>query len=184
MKSRIVIGFSLACLFFAMVICLETARAQGDSPHHPIPVGVPVVTMIECGEGYTSLELYDARITLLEIVRGKKAWERIKEASPSNTPPDAGFEYILARIKFGLSKRGLPGDKNYDLKGVQFSAFSIDGREYKILLSVQPKPELSGRLRSGDSLEGWLAFLVAKEDGKPLMNFNREHDGGIWFQLY
>jgi hypothetical protein len=48
---------------------------------------------------------------------------------------------------------------------------------------VQPKPELSGRLHSGDSLEGWVTLQVAIDDNKPLMTFGREQDVK-WFQLY
>jgi hypothetical protein len=190
MKGKVVIGRILACLVLTLVACVETARAEGQSPHSAIPVGVPIVTVIECGEGYTSLELYDAKITLLEIVRGEKAWKRIKEASVSNGPPDVSFEYILARIKFEFFKRGFPGDKNYELRGSQFVAFSINGKEYKTPPVVQPKPELSGRLRSGDSLEGWITFKVAIDDNKPLMTFTADptgavqHGGNIWFQLY
>ena len=158
MKGRVIIGHILACLVLTLVAYVETTRAEGHSPHSAIPVGVPIVAMIECGEGYTSLELYDAKITLLEIVRGEKAWKRIKEESVSNKPPEVGFEYILARIKFEFFKRGSPGDKNYELRGSQFTAFSINGKEYKTPPIVQPKPELSGRLRSGDSLEGWVLF--------------------------
>jgi hypothetical protein len=190
MISRITIGCILACLVLTLVVYVETTRAQGHSPHSPIPVGVPIVAMIECGEGYTSLELYDVKITLLEIVRGEKAWKRIKEASMSNGLPNVGFEYILGRIKFEFFKRGFPGDKNYELRGSQFTAFSINGKEYKTPPIVQPKPELSGRLRSGDSLVGWVTFQVAIDDNKPLMTFTVksggavEHGGDVWFQLY
>jgi len=190
MRGRVVIGLILACLLLTLIACVETARAQGQSPHSAIPVGVSMVTIIECGEGYTSLELYDAKITLLEIVRGEKVWKRIKEASVSNGPPGVGFEYILARIKFEFFKRGFPGDKSYELKGSQFIAFSIDGKEYKTPSVVVPKPELSGSLRSGDSLEGWVTFEVAIDNDRPLMVFTTDptgavqHGGNIWFQLY
>jgi hypothetical protein len=190
MKGRGVIGRILACLVLTLIACVQIARAEGQSPHSAIPIRVPVVTIIECGEGYTSLELYDAKITLLEIVRGEKAWKRIKEVSVSNGPPGAGFEYILARIKFEFFKRGFPGDKSYELRGSQFIAFSINGKEYKTPTIVQPKPELSGRLRSGDSLEGWVTFQVAIDDSKPLIVFTTDptgavqHGGNIWFQLY
>ena len=184
MKGRVIIGYSLACLVLTLVFCVETTTAQGRSPSSPVPVGIPVVTTVECGTGYSSLELYDARLTLLEIVRGEKAWNLIKEASVFNKPPKVGFEYIVARIRFEFFKRGFPGDKNYELREDQFTAVSISGREYEAPSVLPLKPRLSGTLSSGKSLEGWVTLLVPKEDNKPLMNFDREHDGGIWFQLY
>ena len=190
MISRMTIGCILACLVITMAVCDETARAQGNSPHNPQPVGVPLTAIVECGAGYTSHELYDTKITVLEIVRGEKAWERVKEASLSNEPPKGGFEYILARIRFEYFARGFPGECSHELRPEQFTAVSANGKEYKALSVVPPKPELSGRLHSGDSLEGWVAFLVAQEDSKTLMTFTADvggailHGGGVWFQLY
>jgi hypothetical protein len=148
------------------------------------------MTAIECGEGYTSFELYDMKINLLEIVRGAKAWDLIKEASASNKPPKVGFEYILARIRFEFSSRGSPQECIHELRREEFTALSADGKEYETPSVVPPKPELSGSLRSGHSLEGWIVFSVAKDDSKPLMAFDPASGGAmsrgkvIWFQLY
>jgi len=148
------------------------------------------MTAIECGEGCTSLELYDMKINLLEIVRGEKAWERIKEMSPSNEPPEVGFEYILVRIRFEFSSRGSPRECIHELRPEQFTAISEDGKEYETPPVMPPKPELNGSLRSGDFLESWVAFLVAQDDRKPLRTFDPASGGAIsrgkvtWFQLY
>jgi hypothetical protein len=40
---------------------------------------------------------------------------------------------------------------------------------------------LKPALRSRDTLECWLAFVVAISDSKPVMTFN---PGGAWFHLY
>ena len=190
MKGRVIIGFILACLVLTMAVCVKTATAQGQSPSNPAPVRMPIMTAIECGEGYTSFELYDMRINLLEIVRGEKAWDLIKQTSASNKPPKVGCEYILARIRFEFSSRGSPQECIHQLRPEEFTALSADGKEYETPSVVPPKPELSGRLRSGHSLEGWVVFLVAKDDSKPLMAFDPASGGAmsrgkvIWFQLY
>jgi len=190
MKSRIILGCILACLVLTAAVGVKTATAQGQSPSSPAPVRMPIMTGIECGEGYTSLELYDMKINLLEIVRGGKAWDLIKETSASNKPPKVGFEYILARIRFEFSSRGSPQECIHELRPEEFTALSTDGKEYETPSVVPPKPELSGSLRSGHSLEGWLVFSVAKDDSKPLMAFDPASGGAmsrgkvIWFQLY
>jgi hypothetical protein len=146
--------------------------------------------MVECGEGYTSQELYDMKITLVEVLRGKRAWDLLNGASPSNNPPKAGFDYILVRVKLEFSARGSRRECSYELKPEQFIALSVDGREYESPSVAPPKPHLSGNLRSGGSLEGWRAFLVQQGDSKPLMTFDPASGGGmsrgkiIWFQLY
>lgn len=190
MKTRLVPSFLLAFLFLAVPVCHSIAAAQGDSPSSPAPARKPVLTMIECGEGYTSQELYDMKITLVEVLRGKTAWNLIKGANASNHPPKAGFEYILARITFQFSARSPGQECSHELRPEQFTALSADGREYETPSVVIPKPELSGSLRSGQSLEGWTAFLVPQGDSKPLMAFDPASGGGmsrgkvIWFQLY
>jgi hypothetical protein len=195
-RSRLIrrmIGCAFATLMLTIAVCARSpaqAPRPGSSPFSPAPIGFSVKTIVECGKGYISHELYDATITLLEIIRGAKAWDLIKEVSMSNEPPKAGFEYALARIRFEYFARGTPGDCVHELKEEQFTAFSADGKVYEIPAIVLPKPRLNGMLRSGDSLEGWVTFLVAQEDSKTLMTFTAkpggavEHGGNVWFQLY
>lgn len=194
MRKRLIVCILTILLLTTGGLAVSPWEAQaptpGSSPFSPASVGVPVASIIECGEGYTSHELYDAKITLLEVVRGEKAWDLLKKAATTNEPPKAAFEYILARIMFQYSARGLPGNCGHELKANEFTALSVSGKKYETPSVVVPKPELSGRLHSGDSLEGWVAFLVAKDDSKPLVAFTADpagavqHGGNIWFQLY
>ncbi len=155
------------------------------------PVGVPLSTTISFGDEYTnSVELYDAKITVLEIVRGSKAWDLIKKAAASNPKPKPGFEYLLVRIRFEFSARSTPGDKTYALAENQFSAMSAAGIEYVSPSVSKLEPKLNGALRSGESLEGWLALSVAEEDKKPILIFTEDvqtilrSGSGVRFKLY
>jgi hypothetical protein len=159
----------------------STAPETGASPFNPAPIGVTVADIISCGSGYDSHQTYDIKITLLQIIRGDEAWKRIKAAGPSNEPPKAGLEYMLARVWFGFLARGKPGDCVYELNEEEFAAISSEGKEYKSASVVPPDPKLLGRkLSSGDSVEGWAVFLAGKDDNKPLLTFSRS----IWFRLY
>ena len=130
---------------------------------------------------YGEEELYDVKITILEVLHGKEAWERLKSAGTSNKPAKDGFKYILAHIRFEYYARGMPGNKSYTIKEDDFKIYSKDNQAYEAPPVLPPKPGLIGRLfRSGDSYEGWVPFLVEKEDKKPLMFFS----GGLWFQLF
>lgn len=159
----------------------DTGPESGSSMVSAIPIGMTASAIVELSDMYRAPETYDAKITVLEVVRGEESTDLIKKASESNAPAPNGFEYLLARIRFEFFARGTPGNKTWSLSGKQFHAFSGDGTRYGTLSIVLPEPELAGELRSDDSCQGWLAFEVAKQDKKPLMTFEQ---GNVWFQLF
>ena len=83
---------------------LNYGAAEGSSDH-PAPVGTTVKTTIERGDAYLSPDIFNVEITLLEIVRGEEARERIGAAQAGDRPPQTGFEYVLALVRFGYSRR-------------------------------------------------------------------------------
>jgi len=179
----------LACLVVSalcMVNAAELARCQSAQP-----VGVPLVTTISFGDDYsTPVELYDARITVLEVIRGENAWVFLKKASSSNQPSGTDQEYVAARIRFEFAARGAPWDKSYTIQEDQFTAESSDGKEYRTPSVRLPKPGLSITLHSGDSAEGWLAFAIPRNEKKPRMVFKEDvqtllrRGAGVRFKLY
>lgn len=189
MRTGTYAAFIVACLALTTAASTAPAETQGSSPTAPAPVGATVAGIIECGQGYTSHELYDMKITLLEVVRAEEAWKRIREASDSNKPPASGFDYVLARVKFEYYARGTPGLCVHQLIPDQFTAYSANGDDYKPVAVVPPKPELRKGLKSGETLEGWLVFSVNQQDKAPLMSYSADtggaimHGGGKWFLL-
>ena len=176
--------FTLAGWGFVM------AQTPGSSPLSPAPIGMVTSGIVECGQGYTSHELYDMKITLLEAYRGEEAWKRLKEASPSNKPLASGKEYIIARVRFEYHARGTPGLCVHQLVPEQFTAFSTEGIDYSNPVVVPPNPGMNKAIKSGESLEGWVAFAVAQQDKSPLMSYSADiggavvHGGAKWFKLY
>lgn len=166
------------------------AAQEGSSPFQPASAGVRLSGIVECGQGYTSHELYNMNLTLLEVVRGDEAWERLRKASDANRPAESGFEYILAHIKFEYYARGTPGLCVHKVTPQQFMAFSSEGVDYPAVDVSLPKPEMLGDLRSGEHLEGWIAVRVPQADKKPLLSYSADqggavmHGGGKWFKLY
>ena len=167
----------------------------GSASDRPASVGVTVKTTIERGDAYLSPEIYNVEITLLDIVRGKEAWERVRSQGLSDKPPETGFEYILALIRFGYYQRGRRlGSEAYQLTEGQFAAVSPDDKqEYELPVTLrQPQPPLIGRhFHQGESYEGWILFQVPKEEKEPRLIFKRKHIEGmygiwryVWFQLY
>lgn len=155
-------------------------------------VGTPLSTIIVFGDQYNGGdELYDVKITIAEVVRGEKAWQLVKAASDVNAAPAPGMEYLLARVKFDFSARVRPEHYSYTLDSSQFSAMSSATAPYASAgLTAPVKPELRATLHSGDSAEGWVAFLVPRSDHTPLMMFREDvgsviHQGDAsFFKLY
>jgi hypothetical protein len=176
-----------AIAFFAGLFLLfpeGSLNGQASSAAEACAIGTACKAKIVLGEGYvTSTENVEAEITVLEIVRGEKAWDLVKAASPSNKPPGAGMEYIGVRIRFEFGEEGGAGDQSFGVRDEQFAAVSENGRQYERPTIVQPKPELVGRLYPGDSIEGYLVFLVSIGDGKPVMSFGNNYNR-VWFRLY
>ena len=156
------------------------------------PLGRTLSTIIIFGDQYDGGdELYDARITVVQVVRGEKAWEMLKAISTSNPAPKAGFEYLLARVRFEFSARTSPSHYNYTIDEAQFTAMKADGTAYAApSIAEEPMPDLQGTLKPGNSLEGWITFAVPRADRQPLMLFRADvgsviHEGsGSLFKLY
>jgi hypothetical protein len=146
-------------------------------------VGVPLNIIVVFGDQYNGGdELYDVKITVADIVRGEKAWQMVKAAGARNMPPASGVEYLLARVRFEFSARAQPHRYDYALDPAQFSAMSAATTPYASAdLAAPMKPELRGTLHSGDSADGWIAFLIPQGDHTPLMVF-REDVGSVIHQ--
>ncbi len=154
--------------------------APGSARANSAEIGTELSIKVDNLLGY-----YEARVTLLEVVRGEGAWSRVQQANRFNSPPQAGFEYILARVRFDYLN-GKDPNTQYDLSDYDFDAVSSDGKDYERVSVVEPKPTLSAKLYPGASHEGWVAFQVAQQDTRPLMTFGRgsQGRGGLWWKLY
>lgn len=146
----------------------------------PAPVGI--TQKINVG---TYLNTYTATVTITELLRGDAAWAKIQEANMYNDKPEAGKEYILVKIK--LTASNVKDDKAISLSSFSFTVFSSDNKEYtSIFGAVVPSPEFHGDIYDGDTLEGYAAYVVNKNDAAPKAVFGESYDGtgGIWFALY
>jgi len=184
MKGKIFVAS--ICLFLAAVTCAPTAAAQGESPSNAASVGMSIKTQVECGERAGSMEPYDAKIAVLQILRGKEALDRLKSA-----PPKAGFDYVLARVAFQMNAILAPGNKTFELaRKMQFVALTKDGNEQDPPPVTPPSPDLHRFVKSGEAAEGWIVLLVEQANKKPVMFFDPAAGGAmgggrvLFFQLY
>ena len=152
----------------------------GYSRSNPASTATPLIILYSWLSGN-----YNAKVTLLETIRGTEAWTRIHAANMFNSAPTTGNEFILVKIRFEYLS-GPTADSTYDVSPVYFDAISESGVEYTYISNVPPTPSLSTSLYPGASIEGWAAYQVAITDTHPLLAFARNYDGtgGIWFKLY
>ncbi len=153
----------------------------GISSEDAALVGTTVSTIVELSDMYVSPETYDLKIAVAEIVRGEACVEVLKKFGKSGVQAKQDSEPVLARVRFEYKARGAPGDKPWEVKGMQFSAFSEDRKPYEEPAILTAQTGRGPVLRSGDVLECWLSLNVAKGDRKPVVIFN---PGTSWFRLY
>ncbi|MBN2336929.1 MAG: hypothetical protein JXP48_00195 [Acidobacteria bacterium] len=189
MKSRFAV-FMAGILVLAAAGGLEPAAAQENSSTKPAAIGSRVRSMVELGSVYSNI--YDIAITVVEIVRGREALERLRAADPDNPAPRAGMEYILARVRFELKGRAVSDTLTFTLgeAPLEWVALSEDLTEYERVPVKVPAPPMAGIVKPGGSVEGWVAFAVEEKDPKPVMVFDPDTGGAtgrgrtLFFRLY
>lgn len=189
MRNKIA-ALTFILLVLTVATSLHPVFAQDNSSTNQAAIGSRVRSMVELGSVYSNI--YDIAITVLETVRGEKAMESLKDASPDNGAPAEGFEYILARVKFEIKGRAVSDNIPFTIGSdpLQWIALASDLTEYTGVTVTVPKPALAGTVKPGDSMEGWVAFAVDRNDSKPVMVFDPDTGGAtgrgrtLFFKLY
>jgi hypothetical protein len=189
MKNKLIV-IILLLFVLAFAVSHRPVLAQYNSSTNPATIGSPVRSMIELGSVYSNI--YDITITVLDTIRGKEAMDRLKTASKNNGNPPKGFEYILVRVKFEMKGRAVTDILTFDLgkAPLQWVSLASDLTEYPQISVTVPKPALIGTVKPGDSMEGWVAFGVDRNDSKPVMVFDPDSGGAtgrgrtLFFKLY
>ena len=145
---------------------------------NPAPIGTKQQVTVEHYWGS-----YTATVEIIDAFRGDLAWAKIKEANKYNPAPTSSMEYILAGIRITIDSVSV--DRAIHVSDYDFTAFDSNNAEYERFATVNPKPELSGDIYEGGTLEGWVSFVVDTDDTSPKMVYGADThgSGGIWFSL-
>lgn len=170
---------------------------MGSRLDQAAPIGATLKTKIERGDRYSAPEVYHLEITVLDVLRGENALNRIRGEDVPPGMPQAGFEYLLVRIRFGYFSRGRGlgrQTKPYQIVEGTFACSSSDGKtEFEgVDPGGCPEPHLLNiRFVPGDVREGWILLQVPEKETRPLLIFKREyHENAYgfwapaWFRLY
>lgn len=108
-------------------------------------------------------------LTVLEVLRGADAAQRVTEANQFNEPAPEGQEYIVARV----SARYLGEDAADTAAMIDQNAFKVTGAAnviYDRPMVVAPAPQLDAYLFPGGQIEGWVVVQApAGEAGLTLV---------------
>jgi hypothetical protein len=158
--------------------------AQGFSQSNPASINTTVVfveAVNDSGQGFAD---YAVRLTLLQVLRGPAAMEKMKHDIPYFMVNIAeGREFLLARFKYELIETDPPGASRLVNRG-PFEVYrdnTFDPEDNKYVLG--PLPDFYGKVKKGGSVDGWIVFSVPKDASRPLIVYDRYSTGtsSIWF---
>lgn len=132
----------------------------------------------------SALEKYTGQVSITQIIRGDEAWKLITAANTFNRPAKDGYEYLLAKASVQITANNKNADAAIDIYSGSFTLVSSSGTDYDRFTVVTPDPSIDAKIYAGSSNEGWVAFLVKKDDLSPVISFARKYDGsgGVWFK--
>ncbi len=160
---------------------IPVAEQKTYSRTNPAPIGTSQ-TYTKTSD-WLETDNYTVNISVQEVIRGEKAWQKIKDANMFNSPAKDGYEYIL--VKIGFTVMNTKSDFSIDANSYGFTAFSSTNEEMEYASVVEPDPELSASLYEGASTEGYITVQVKKDDPNPKLAYGLDYNGsnGIWFSL-
>jgi len=127
----------------------------------------------------TLFDTYRIELTLLEVVRGDEAWQMAKDGSQRNKPAKEGMEYLFARFKVKALES--KDDRKIDINPDNFDLVSETGIKYNDFVVVSGLEPNLAEMYAGAEQEGYVYFLVDKNDENPLIVFLERNEGGVWF---
>ena len=88
MAVKISVRYAAICSLYLLLFSVNTV--MGQSHEEAIPIGKSLTSQINCSKRAGGIEVYDATITLLRVIRGREAWDLLKKADAANKEPDPG----------------------------------------------------------------------------------------------
>lgn len=187
-KRKSIVSVVLLAVWLA--VSSHALAEEFNSSANPASIGVSVPSMIELGSSNPSI--YDTDIKVLQIVRGREAAAMLEAADAEIMNLPQGYEYLLAKVKFDLKGRAVSDTMSLALGDtpLQWVALTSELMDYPPVSITVPEPALKGNVKAGESMEGWVAFAVERDDKNPVMVFNPDSGGAtgrgrtLFFKLF
>ncbi len=134
---------------------------------------------------YDDDDNYDVSIRVLEIQRGKDAYDALSKTKAGIYPePEEGYEYMNVKIAFSVLRTET--DAAVSISTYDFDTYTSKNVLCPVNYWASIEPQLNGNLYEGGDTEGWVTVQVRKDDDKPKLAYGLDYDGkgGVWFKLY
>jgi hypothetical protein len=119
-------------------------------------------------------------LTLIELISGDAAWNKIRQFNRFNDEPEPGMEYVLA--KFRVKVLSTEEDNPFSINHARFGCVSGTGTAYNEYFSLVMDPDLRTDIYQGGTHEGYTYFMVNKGDNAVAV-FDKGFDSEAWFSL-
>ncbi len=141
---------------------LIAAVAPGDSRAEPAPLGEPVTAG-------------PWRMTVLEVITGQDATDRVTGANPLNDPPRDGFTYVLIRVAAeNTSARPLRLDTD------DFASVGASGLVRRFVGALPPDPAVDAIVAPGATHEGWVVLGAPVDEPGLVLLYDSITLPGTW----
>ncbi|MEC1261466.1 hypothetical protein P9D34_13590 [Bacillus swezeyi] len=177
MKNRSIIFTVSLILFLSLAACNNTTSNKADNEASEQESETAELGSIKNPFKFKDSEViidsvlgddgkkYEAEIsiTVEEVIRGKKAYEILKEESSTNSKAEEGYEWALVKVKFGLDK--IENEK-YPITIAQEFSFDFVSHDGQIYNAEKPyiSNGLEGNIYAGTSKEGFIVQQVKQGD--------------------
>jgi len=152
-----------------------TEGEPGSSMFFPANFGTPIVSTFHSWEGDFTVE-----ITILEVIRGENAHQKLTNSIYTYYPPIESYEYMLVKIKLKIISASTP-DSDLSVLDTMFTSLASDGFVYPDTRGLAPEPRFWGDLYENQYSEGWGLYHGIDTDAEPLLRFDY---GLVYFKLY
>ena len=152
-----------------------TPTPQMGQRSRPIPFGESFA--LEVGSGK---EVY---LSFTQVLRWKKAWQKVKKASRTNGRPPEGMKYLLAFAEVEFNEG--PSDEAMQLSRDDFQMVTNNQTLEPPAGVVDPKPRFDISILPGSRASGWMTWTVFEDGESPLLVIGMDENGsgGIYFEL-
>jgi hypothetical protein len=137
---------------------------------NPIPLG----RAVEVGSGGRSF-----KFAVAEVIRGKKAWERLRSYSTFNMPPSANKEYIMALVVVRYLNGPVDLPQNFNEFGFKVVSNGETAPEADGIVYVRPEFKVVYELNAPGA--GWIIAQVDPNDPNPVLELNSQVDKNVSF---
>jgi hypothetical protein len=134
----------------------ETAAPTVTPEPTPAPLGLSRSNPAPGSEVFSAPNL---DIQVLQVKRGKAAWNAVKKANRFNAAPPKGMEYVAVKLHVTSTHSD---DESHFLGPGDFKITGHRSVLYSSASIVDPKPALDAELFSGGEATGWATFTVRK----------------------